>query len=475
MASALKCFGSFWVDDIASTIINGISLLIVICIGLMAHLEFQQTDDKRIRMIRKGQRLFFYSAILATCTAALGAIGQNVFCMMLGIGIEWVMVLICFTGYVTLLMCVLGVFVLRLFDTFHGSLIALSSTKQRILSWLYMAMVLMWTMVVFMFFHVVFAEKKYTEEAFVVPAWSMFTLFIALIIFTILSIWTVYEFCHRLLLTAKLQSQWTRTKGLDKKQIQIINVSAKYLSLFMFAMVTTLINFALFSLCTFHHLDPSTTLGFELISNITTLYLQFPFAEAFYYRCCGRLDVCCRRVITWRLGKHDQSIKAKRAITGAMMGAAPTAMTKDERNIAQDMDSYVVQSSQRTADYDGDGPREFTITSFNDGVDVATSAASSGTLSPPNGFKKVPTASALVTSSETSTNGTANITESSQPPHSTTTEARPAPCVSQKDVEHESTWNLSNTSKSEPPEPVTVSSNETNVESTENAWESAKL
>ena len=327
MTSALDCFGAITIDDITATIINGIALLLITFLALITYDKFQ--DHK---MNHRGLRLFFYLAAISSFISCIGGICQNVLCMIMGTGIEWLMVLICFIGYVSLLQCVLGIFLLRLYVTFLDSQFALSPMKRIILGIAYCSMVIMWIVQILLLFHIVFVQQRYTEESFVIPLFLWSLMLLTLILFVVLSIWTVFEFCRNLLLTAKMRSNWTRTKGLDTKQHQIINVSSKYLSLFMFAACTTLFNFGIFSLCTYNDLDPSILVGMDCIVNVLCLFLQYGFAAIYYYRYCRRLDVCCRRIMTWRMGKHDQEIKAKRA-----MLTVPKPMSVDEQNIAKNM------------------------------------------------------------------------------------------------------------------------------------------
>jgi len=329
MSTALECFGTITVDDIATTVISGVALIVVTFVGMITYDKFNER-----KMNHRGLRLLFYAACISSCLALIGGIGQNVLCMMMGIEMEYLCVILSFIGYVSLLQCVLGVFVLRLYATFERSAFALSKMKRRILGITYLVMVFMWMLQIALLFYIVFGQNRYVEDGFVIPLslWSLIAS--TWVIFIALSIYSVYKFVDNMLLTAKMRSNHSSwSPGLDKKQRQMINLSAKYLSLFLFAEGTTFAHFGFFSFCTYNDLDPSILLGIDCIANVLCLFLQWGFAAIYYYRYCRKLDGCCRRLMTWRMGKQDQAIKAKRAVL-----AVPRLITVDEQNIASNLE-----------------------------------------------------------------------------------------------------------------------------------------
>merc|ERR1719242_2252435 len=83
-------------------------------------------------------------------------------------------------------------------------------------------------------------------------------------------------------------------------------------------------------------LDWTTPLGVESIVNLLCILFQYDFAEGHYYRYCNRMDICCRRSLTWRMSKHDEAVKAQRAVLHFRSGS-----TVDERNLARELDSYM--------------------------------------------------------------------------------------------------------------------------------------
>jgi hypothetical protein len=331
----------------SNIVINGAALVFVTFVGLITHDQFRD-----YKQIHRGLKISHYAACISSSVASIGGIGQNVLCMVLGIGMEWLMAITCFVGYVSLLQCVLGVFILRLYTTFLDSPLQLSAVKRVVLGATYLAMVIMWSMQIVVTIYIVFVQRRFTENAFVFPLWLWSVMLLTLFLFVVLSLWTVYEFCHKVLLTAKLRSNWTRTTGLDKKQCEIINVSFKYLSLFLLAASTTLIHFGVFSFCLYHELDPSILVGIDCMVNVLCLSLQFPFTAVFYYRYCRRLDICCRWTMTWSIGKHDEAVKARRALMNV-----PRTSTVDERNIAKNLEETGTGSN---SDIETGPPRDLT-------------------------------------------------------------------------------------------------------------------
>merc|ERR1719203_2599788 len=94
-------------------------------------------------------------------------------------------------------------------------------------------------------------------------------------------------------------------------------------------------------------------LGVESIVNLLCLLFQYDFADSYYYRYCNRMDLCCRWSMTWRLGKHDEAVKAKRAVMH-LRGAS--TLDGKNGNAARELESYMVNdtvtSSQQSLDID---------------------------------------------------------------------------------------------------------------------------
>ena len=110
--------------------------------------------------------------------------------------------------------------------------------------------------------------------------------------------------------------------ALNQMQNTLMDLSAKYVSLFLLASLSSAI--AMFS----GFYESSTDLRISLFLvpidccvNLICIYLQYAFAEVQYKRYCGKLDFCCKRTITagWvqsihtmRREEHDLEVEEMR-------------------------------------------------------------------------------------------------------------------------------------------------------------------
>merc|ERR1719233_1415998 len=149
----------------------------------------------------------------------------------------------------------------------------------------------------------------------------------------------MFEFCRRLLSTAKTQSHWSQKHGLDTEQLKVIEISSKYISLFVVASLSTIIQFAIASLLHSFGNDPSLFLGVDCVVNLLCLYLQITASSTRYEKCCRGADACCRWVLTWKLTRYDQEIMASRSPADI-----PEDITADT-NVTPEADSYQVHTN----------------------------------------------------------------------------------------------------------------------------------
>ena len=110
--------------------------------------------------------------------------------------------------------------------------------------------------------------------------------------------------------------------ALNQMQNTLMDLSAKYVSLFLLASLSSAI--AMFS--GFYESTSDLRISLFLIPvdcgvNLICIYLQYAFAEAQYKRYCGKLDLCCKRMITagWvqsihtmRRQEHDLKLEETR-------------------------------------------------------------------------------------------------------------------------------------------------------------------
>lgn len=356
--SELICFGFVWMDDILCTAINGVALAVAVAIGLLAN--YQSIDLKR----KDHQKLstMFSVACVFSCICSIGGIGQNAGCYFAENKylVKWGSVLVSFSGCYLLLQCILCVFTHRLDVTFRDTTYELSNTKRKIIWTLFLMDNLLYITAFTVTSFLMFATNRDSESPLVFSLWLWIMYLSSVLLLCIVAIWTVTEFCRNLLRTAKSYSLYSETEGLDTKQMQIIDVSAKYLSLYMFANVCTIIHFSVFSFLYRHEMDTGTFMGIDCIVNLICLYLQLPFCDSYYYKYCRKVDICCRWIMMRNLGKHDQAIKADRGIE-----TKSRTCTVDEEYLAAEI-------AAQSADFPSKLDTVSQVSSTTDGCDQVT-------------------------------------------------------------------------------------------------------
>merc|ERR1711879_957771 len=193
------------------------------------------------------------------------------------------MLFVSYSGFQVLLVCVIATLVLRLHLTFEHSIWKISRTKLMISLSFTMIMWLIWiTCSILLFLDV--------TSKIVFYAMSL----LGLIIFVVISVDAVRLFIRNLLALAGLKSS-TRDITVNRKQQRLINVSAKYLALFLIALVSSIVCVLMTGVCRLYlDIHPGINWSIDGVANILCLYLQYTFAEKHYTRYCSRLDCCFR-------------------------------------------------------------------------------------------------------------------------------------------------------------------------------------
>ena len=137
----------------------------------------------------------------------------------------------------------------------------------------------------FYFDHYHGQQEMLTACLYVVLVW--------IIIYAITSAFAVYLFVRKLLRLAVLQTSTLHTNALNipsmnKQQTQMIELSTKYLTLFLFAMVSTLLSVA--AAAPLGGPMVSILIPVDMCVNAACLFLQYPFAQAQYNSLCSQLD-----------------------------------------------------------------------------------------------------------------------------------------------------------------------------------------
>ena len=107
-------------------------------------------------------------------------------------------------------------------------------------------------------------------------------------------------------------SENAETVSLNRRQLRLLSLSAKYILLFFIAISCTILCVALMRIVSHHLRDAFFVL--DLCVNLWCLYLQFAFAEKQYQKSCGCLDSRCRALQVNRIKNimHNEHLEMQR-------------------------------------------------------------------------------------------------------------------------------------------------------------------
>ena len=116
-------------------------------------------------------------------------------------------------------------------------------------------------------------------------------------------------FVNNLSVIAKMQNRSQRDVtakaediSLNDKQLELLNLAAKYILLFFVAILSTIVTFFLTFIVSL--VFAGIFISIDLSVNVLCLYLQFAFAANHYGKCCGYLDSRCRAMVLKRTKKE---------------------------------------------------------------------------------------------------------------------------------------------------------------------------
>ena len=218
------------------------------------------------------------------------------------------------TFYLAFLLCLLSTLIVRLWLVFKDSIWRMSDRMRSAFITLYTLLLLVTVLNLSALFvrdhhrgHKLDDGKNFFEILLYVSrgAW--------LLVYAMTSILAVYLFVHNLLLLAAQQTSSSNNvldaASLNKRQMQRVKQSTKYLSLFLLAMVSTscivVLSFAA-------KLIAAIMWRFDVCLNVLCLYLQFRFANQHYDKFCCKVDGCTRKIIEICARKKIASFKAER-------------------------------------------------------------------------------------------------------------------------------------------------------------------
>merc|ERR1712228_709619 len=148
---------------------------------------------------------------------------------------------------------------------------------------------------------VVIAFSKSEEEYFARFIVGFFVLIAFWIIYFLMSIALVFKFINNLMSMSKYNvksSQNVFDLTLNASQKKMVNLSAKYLSLFAIAMAASAVPLIIMILIGYglpYHFY-YCPLVFDVCINIICLQLQYGYMNSVYLKYCYRIDACCKRV-----------------------------------------------------------------------------------------------------------------------------------------------------------------------------------
>merc|ERR1712129_154396 len=92
---------------------------------------------------------------------------------------------------------------------------------------------------------------------------------------------------------------------LNQSQHKFVKLTSKYLSLFVIAMLSSIVTWVLVGV--FYYIG-GIFMGLDVCVNIVCLYLQHSSAQKHYAKHCSRLDVCCIRQIERKMMRRRATI-----------------------------------------------------------------------------------------------------------------------------------------------------------------------
>ena len=298
-----NCRGSSNADEIIAVIFNVLGIMFILTIGYISyHKIVAYVKDVMHLMLE----ILYFTAIITACIVLVGSIASVSTC-------KAVLIAFVHNGYIILCSTLLSTLILRFYITFQESRWSISK-RELALSLMFVLFVdafLLWTGAAWYLDWIQLKDLYLTQ-------------FVGMIMFILLSIWTVYNFLSNLLSLAKLaavtklglQLQLKLNEKLNDRPQIMINISSKYVALFILASTTTIMTMfmaAVFQLEFMIH--PGILYSIDCVVNILCLYLCHAIADHHYIRYCRGLDRCCR----WKMIRKVESdyILRKQAISEA--------------------------------------------------------------------------------------------------------------------------------------------------------------
>ena len=301
--------------NITTVIMNSISLFVILSIGTLGIIKINGMDK-----IDHLLKLLFHTSVIAAATSKLSNIIRVSLCFGDNSKLALIFSLISTFGYLLLLICVLGTLLVRLITTFEQSVYAVCPRIKKVFTMLFICLIIVDMACLIM--HTLTIAK--IDDGIEALAWWHFVWIlqsVGLFIYTFSSIWAVWIFSENLLKLARSRTATFRNAykhkdlpiQLNQSQLKLINMTAKYVSLFTVAITSSCI------CITFVSLEATGVIPFYQVPlivgavdggvNILCLYMQYVFAADHYEKYCGWIDDCCQNILARNMSKDISELR----------------------------------------------------------------------------------------------------------------------------------------------------------------------
>ena len=162
-----------------------------------------------------------------------------------------------------------------------------------------------------------------------------------LIMFGVISMWTVYKFARNLMTLAKMRSHTLSIRDLavdqklGGKQQELINVSSKYVVLFMIAFIVSVMAHVLMPVLNRNGITATVVWPWYCVVNVLCLYLNHSFAAHYYSRYCQCFDCCCHDKMTRSISLENRmSFEKKRSSRTSTNDSKTEIVYKNEKSMS---------------------------------------------------------------------------------------------------------------------------------------------
>lgn len=305
------CDESPFVANIVVIAVNCVSLLIVLIIGMIS---MRNVLNAQIYLPLK---ILYCSAIPSSALALSTLVTMYVQCYYFAASTANAIALYCFIVVTALsafsLLCSLGTLVLRSISTFDKSAYRMS-IRIRIGIWsLFISMILIIVLMIGMLLWLSLSSPLLNGTYFNIAYPVLGFLFIML--YLMASGWTVHFFVSALLNLgrSRTSSEWKRGERLNADQLKLVDLTARYLYLFVIAAVSSFVTVIIGMVLSIFLFLPNyifaISAGTDFCVNIVCLYLQYNFAAEHYDTFCCGMDHCCRVVMMRLMETSDANIE----------------------------------------------------------------------------------------------------------------------------------------------------------------------